>query len=128
MNSAANPIIDNHGVSMPSMFASLLVFVLCGGYATASRADQALAAKLGYEGCKVSKPLTKLEIMARDMSGGNGAGRAHPDWDEIVAQYKSGDRVYFVDCRRVDPSRIIAGTSLYVLVRDGAVIAQAAKT
>ena len=113
---------------MRSMLASLLVFVLFGGYPSASRADKALAAQLGYEGCKVSKPLTKLEIMARDMSGGNGASRAHPDWDEIIAQYKSGDQVYFVDCRRVDPSRIVAGTSLYVLVRGGAVIARAAET
>jgi hypothetical protein len=113
---------------MRGMIASLLSLVLCCGYAAESRANKALAAQLGYEGCKVSKPLSKLEIMARDMSGVNGASRAHPDWDEIVAQYKSGDQVYWVDCRRVDPSRLVAGTSLYVLVRDGAVIARAADT
>ncbi len=48
------------------------------------------------------------------------------DWDDLIAKHKSGDQVYFVDCKRVDPSRIVAGTSLYVLVRDGAVIARAA--
>jgi hypothetical protein len=113
---------------MRTLVSSLLASLIFSGFSTASNADKALAAQLGYEGCKVSKPLTKLEVMGRDMSGGNGASRAHPDWDEIVAQYKSGDQVYFVDCRRVDPSRIAAGTTLYVLVRDGAVIARAAET
>ncbi len=36
------------------------------------------AARLGYEGCKVSHPLSMLEVMGKDMSGGNGANRAHP--------------------------------------------------
>jgi hypothetical protein len=66
--------------------------------------------------------------MGRDMSGGNEAGRAHPDFDALVAKYRADDQVYHVDCRRLDPSRIVIGTSQYVLVRDGAVIAHAAET
>jgi hypothetical protein len=100
----------------------LLAGVACS---TAGRGDT--AARLGYEGCKISQPLSMLEVMGKDMSGGNGANRAHPDWDELIAKHKSGDQVYFVDCNRVDPSHIVAGTSLYVLVRDGAVIARAAE-
>jgi hypothetical protein len=83
---------------------------------------------MGYEGCRVSKPLTMLQVMGKDMSGGNEANRAHPDWDALIAKYAPGDQVYFIDCRRVDPSRIIAGTAFYALVRDGVVVARAAET
>jgi hypothetical protein len=69
-----------------------------------------------------------LEVMGKDMSGGNEASRAHPDWDALIAKYASGDQVYFIDCRKVDPSRIVVGTSLYALVRGGVVIARAAET
>jgi hypothetical protein len=107
-----------------------LVFSLGCGCSTAVRAERpdAIAARLGYEGCKLSKPLTMLQVMARDMSGGNEATRAHPDWDELIAKYASGDRIYFIDCRKADPARIFAGTSLYALVRDGAVIARVTET
>jgi hypothetical protein len=115
-------------VSMPTMISSFLVFALCCGCSTAARGDKAVAARLGYEGCRVSKPLTIAQVMAKDMSGGNEAGRAHPDWDALVAKYASGDQVYFIDCRSVDPSRIVAGTSLYALVREGVVVARAAET
>ena len=69
-----------------------------------------------------------LEIMGRDMSGGNEAGRAHPDLDALISKHRAGDQVYFVDCRHLDPARIVMGTSQYLLVRDGVVIAQAADT
>jgi hypothetical protein len=107
-----------------------LVFGLGSGYSTAGRADKpdSTAARLGYEGCRLSKPLTMLQVMAKDMSGGNEANRAHPDWDELIAKYASGDRIYFIDCRKADPARIFAGTSLYALVRDGVVIARVSDT
>lgn len=76
----------------------------------------------------MSKPLSLLEIMGRDMSGGNEAGRAHPDLDALIAKHMAGDQIYFVDCKRQDPSRIVIGTTRYVLVRDGAVIAHAAES
>ena len=109
--------------------AALLVGLCCDG-PTVARAEKpaAVAARLGFDGCKLSKPLTIAEVMAKDMSGGNGASRAHPDWDELIARRQSGDQVYFVDCRRVDLSNILAGTSLYILVRAGAVIARVAET
>jgi hypothetical protein len=103
-------------------------WVLLAGVACSSAPSGNTAARLGYEGCKVSQPLSMLEVMGKDMSGGNEANRAHPDWDDLIAKHKSGDQVYFIDCRRVDPSRIVAGTSLYVLVREGAVIARVAET
>jgi hypothetical protein len=115
-------------VSMPALLVSnLLVFGLCYGYSSAARADKAdiLAGRLGYEGCRLSKPLTMAQVMAKDMSGGNQANRAHPDWDALIDKYSAGDQIYFVDCRKVEPSRIFAGTSLYVLVRQGAIIARA---
>jgi hypothetical protein len=68
------------------------------------------------------------QVMAKDMSGGNGANRAHPDWDALIAKYASGDQVYFIDCTGADSARIIAGTSLYSLVRDGVIIARAVDT
>jgi hypothetical protein len=42
------------------LYATFVVFGLCSGCSTAGRADKAdaLAARLGYEGCRVSKPLT----------------------------------------------------------------------
>jgi hypothetical protein len=112
------------------MIATLLLFGLCCGCSTAERAGktETLAVRLGYEGCRVSKPLTILQVMAKDMSGGNGASRAHPDWDALIAKYASGDEVYFIDCTGADSSHIVAGTSLYALVREGAVIARAAGT
>jgi hypothetical protein len=69
-----------------------------------------------------------LQVMGKDMSGGNGASRAHPDWDALITKYASGDLIYFVDCRKAESSRIFAGTSLYVLVREGVVIARARDT
>ncbi len=106
-----------------------LVGLCCFGLAVARANKSAVvAARLGFDGCKLSKPLKIAEVMAKDMSGGNGASRAYPDWDELIAKYKSSDEVYFVDCRRVDASNILAGTSLYVLVRDGVVIARVAGT
>jgi hypothetical protein len=110
------------------MSSSLLLLVLCCGCSTVGNGDGAVAARLGYEGCRVSTPLTMQQVMAKDMAGGNEANRAHPDWDALIAQYTAGDRVYFIDCRRVDPARIVAGTSLYALVRGGVVIARAAES
>jgi hypothetical protein len=112
---------------VPKLVSTFLVFVLSYGCSPAARAEKldAIAARLGHDGCRLSKPLTIAQVMAKDMSGGNEANRAHPDWDELIAKYASGDRVYFIDCRRAGPARIFAGTSLYVLVRDGAVIARA---
>jgi hypothetical protein len=107
-----------------------LIFGLSSGCSTATRADkpEAIAARLGYEGCRLSKSLTMPQVMAKDMGGGNEASRAHPDWDELISKYTSGDQVYFVDCRKADASRIVNGTSLYVLVREGVVIARVSDT
>lgn len=107
-----------------SMF---LVFGLGWGYSNEGRANKSdiIAARLGYEGCRLSKPLTMAEVMAKDMSGGNEVSRGHPDWDALVDKYAAGDQIYFVDCRKAESSRIYAGTSLYVLVREGVVIARA---
>jgi hypothetical protein len=117
-------------LKMPMKVWAAVLFCLCSGCSTAGRAGRVgdLAGGLGYEGCKFSKPLTMLQVMGKDMSGGYEASRPHPDWDELIQKYTSGDRVYFIDCRRVDPSRIVAGTSLYALVRDGVVIARAQDT
>jgi hypothetical protein len=111
------------------MASILVVLGLCHGCSTAGRADKAdtLAARLGYEGCRLSK-FTIAQVMAKDMSGGYAASRAHPDWDELIGKYASGDQVYFIDCRSVDSSRIVVGTTLYALVRDGVVIARASGT
>jgi hypothetical protein len=104
-----------------------LAFGLCSGLASEGRASKSdvVAARLGYEGCSLSKPLTMAEVMAKDMSGGNEATRGHPDWDALIDRYASGDQIYFIDCRKAESSRVYAGTSLYVLVRDGVVIARA---
>ena len=117
-------------VDIPKIVSVFLVLCLCCGCSSAGRADKAdtIAARLGYAGCRLSKPLTMAQVMAKDMSGGNGANRAHPDWDALIAKYASGDEVYFIDCTGADSSRIVVGTSLYALVRDGAVIALAAGT
>jgi hypothetical protein len=66
--------------------------------------------------------------MAKDMGGNYQSSRPHPDWDALIAKYASGDQVYFIDCTGADSSRIVVGTSLYALVRDGVVIARAAGT
>jgi hypothetical protein len=111
--------------------STFLVLGLCHGCSTAGgRADKAgtIAGRLGYEGCTLSKPLTMRQVMGKDMSGGYESSRPHPDWDELIQKYASGDLVYFIDCRRADPSRIFAGTSLYALVRGDVVIARAQDT
>jgi hypothetical protein len=112
------------------MVSTLLVLVLYCGYSSEGRADKAepIATRLGYEGCRLSKPLTMAQVMAKDMSGGNESSRGHPDWDALIEKYASGDQIYFVDCRKAPPSRIFAGTSLYVLVRESVVIARASDT
>jgi hypothetical protein len=114
----------------PKMVSAFLVFGLCCGFSTLGRAEKGdtLVGRLGYEGCRLSKPLTMAQVMAMDMSGGSGANRAHPDWDALIDKYAAGDQIYFVDCRKAEPSRIFAGTSLYVLVRTGVVIARASGT
>jgi hypothetical protein len=116
--------------SMPAVVSAFLVFSLCYGCSIGRRADKpgAVAARLGYEGCRLSRPLTMTEVMGRDMSGGYELSRPHPDWDELIQKYAAGDVIYFIDCRRVDPSRIVFGTSRYALVRDGVVIARAQDT
>jgi hypothetical protein len=112
------------------MISTWLMLGLCNGCSSGgnTQKSETFAGRLGYEGCRLSKPLTMAEVMARDMSGGNEASRAHPDWDALIGKYVSGDKVYFVDCRRVDPTRIVAGISLYALVRDGVVIARVSET
>ena len=112
------------------MVSTFLVVGLCCGCSTAGRADKvdAIAGRLGYEGCRLSKPLTIAQVMAKDMSGGNGVNRAHPDWDELIAKYAPGDLIYSIDCTSADSSRIVVGTSLYALVREGVVVARAAET
>jgi hypothetical protein len=107
------------------MGSTLLVFGLCCG---CSNGGEILAGRLGYESCRVSKPLTMAQVMAKDMSAGYEAARAHPDWDALIGKYASGDEVYFVDCRGAESSRIVAGSSLYVLVRGGVVIERASDT
>jgi hypothetical protein len=115
---------------MRVIVSTLLVLGLCHGCSTTGRADKAdaIAGRLGYEGCRLSKPLTKAEVMGRAMSGGYGQSRAHTDWDELIAKYAAGDQVYFIDCRKADSSRIFAGTSMYALVRSDVVIARAGDT
>ncbi len=115
---------------MLRLVSACLVFGLCQGCSTAARADKAdaIAARLGYHGCRLSKPLTMAEVMGKDMGGEYELGRPHPDWDELIRKYASGDVIYFIDCRRSDPSRIAAGTSVYALVREGAIIARAQDT
>jgi hypothetical protein len=123
--------LERRFMGTASMIVSIcLLFGLSSGCSTATRADRpaAIAARLGYEGCRLSKPLTMLQIMAKDMSGGTEASRAHPDWDELIGKYASGDQVYFVDCRKGNSSSIVTGTSLYALVRDGVVIARVSDT
>ena len=112
------------------LVSGLLAFGLCCAYSSYGRANKAetTAARLGYEGCRLSKPLTMAQVMAMDMSGGHEASRAHPDWDALIDKYASGDQIYFIDCRKAEPSHIFAGTSLYVLVRQGVVIARALGT
>jgi hypothetical protein len=116
--------------SWAAPISTFLVFGLCYGCSTAERTDKAaaIAGRLGYEGCTLSKPLTMRQVMGKDMSGGYESNRPHPDWDELIQKYASGDLVYFIDCRRADPSRIFAGTSLYALVRGDVVIARAQDT
>jgi hypothetical protein len=117
-------------VNSPKMVLVLLVFGLCCACSTAGRAykTESVAGHLGYEGCRLSKPLTMAQVMAKDMSGGNGANRAHPDWDLLIDKYAAGDQIYFIDCKSVDSSRIVVGTSLYALVREGVIIARAGDT
>jgi hypothetical protein len=116
----------NAGVlSLPA--AGLFLCCVCSTVARAE-GSESIARRLGYEGCRLSKPLKISEVMGKSMSGGNDANRSHPEWDELIAKYAPGDLIYFVDCKRADPTRIFAGTSLYVLVREGAVIARAVET
>jgi hypothetical protein len=118
-------------MGIAGVFVSIcFIFGLSSGCSTAARADKpkAIAARLGYEGCRLSKPLTMTQVMAMDMGGGNQASRAHPDWDELISKYTSGDQIYFVDCRKADASRIVNGTSLYVLVRGDVIIARVSDT
>jgi hypothetical protein len=114
---------------MDAIVKMVLTFLVLGlGFgcltARAGKPD-AIAARLGYEGCRLSKALTMAEVMAKDMSGGNEANRPHPDWDALIEKYAAGDQIYFVDCRKVESSRIFAGTSLYLLVRQGVILARA---
>jgi hypothetical protein len=119
-------VMTERAISRPAIGSALLVFGLCCGYSSEVRADKAEteAIRLGYEGCRLSKPLL-AQVMAKDMSGGNDANRAHPDLDALLDRYASGDLIYLIDCRKADPNRIFAGTSLYALVRDGVIIARA---
>jgi hypothetical protein len=107
-----------------------LVFGLCHGCSTAGHTDNggAIAARLGYEGCTLSTPLTMRQVREKDMSGGYESSRPHPDWDELIQKQAPGELVYLIDCRRAEPSRIFVGTSLYVLVRGDVVIARAPDT
>jgi hypothetical protein len=84
-----------------------------------------LVVRLGYEGCRLSKPLSLAQAMAKDMGGGNEASRSHPDWDELLAKYQTGDQIYLVDCGKADSSRIYTGIAFYALVRAGTVVARA---
>jgi hypothetical protein len=114
-------------INSPKMVSVFLIFGWCCACSTPGRTDktESVAGHLGYEGCRLSKPLTMAQVMAMDMSGGNGANRAHPDWDALIDKYAAGDQVYFVDCRKAERSSIVAGTTVYVLVRAGMVIARA---
>jgi hypothetical protein len=112
-------------LSMRTMIPSFLILGLCCGCSTGGP-DKAVAARLGYEGCRVSRPLTIAQVMAKDMGGNYQSSRPHPDWDGLIDRYAAGDLIYFIDCRKAEPSRIFAGTSLYVLVRQGVTIARAA--
>jgi hypothetical protein len=96
------------------LVSGLLAFGLCCAYSSDGRANKA--------------ETTMAQVMAMDMSGGHEASRAHPDWDALIDKYASGDQIYFIDCRKAEPSHIFAGTSLYVLVRQGVVIARALGT
>jgi hypothetical protein len=125
-------MIYRKSARLSAAFLGLLAegLFFCCVCSTVALADgsESIARRLGYEGCRLSKPLKIAEVMGKSMSGGNDANRSHPDWDELIAKYAPGDLIYFVDCKRAEPTRIFAGTSLYVLVREGAVIARAVET
>jgi hypothetical protein len=105
----------------------LLMVGLSLGWSTFGSTGEAgnLVARLGYEGCRLSKPLSLAQAMAKDMGGGNEASRSHPDWDELLAKYQTGDQIYLVDCRKADSSRIYTGITFYALIREGTVVARA---
>jgi hypothetical protein len=117
-------------MAMRALVSTFLILGLCSGCSTAGRPDKtgAIAGRLGYDGCRLSKPLKMADVMAKDMSGGYELNRPHPDWDELIRKQAPGDLVYFVDCRRASPAAIAAGTSVYVLVRGDTVIARAQDT
>jgi hypothetical protein len=114
--------------SVKKMVSAFLMSGLCFSNLGHAESGQSLARRLGYDGCRLSKALTMAQVMAKDMSGGYESGRAHPDWDELIAKYAAGDQIYFIDCSRADPTRVFAGMSIYVLVRQGVVIARASDT
>ena len=114
---------------MREITRSSVVLGLCLAWSTSGGAEKALdsPARLGYQGCKLSKPLSLAQAMAKDMGGGNDASRAHPDWDELLSKFQAGDQIYRIDCRKADSTQIYAGISFYALVRTGAIIARAAE-
>lgn len=112
-------------IPMHAITRCFLMLSLCVAGSASIGADKDLATRLGYESCRLSKPLSLAQAMAKDMGGGTEASRPHPDWDELLAKYQAGDQIYLIDCRKADSSRIYAGISLYALVRESAVIARA---
>src|SRR5277367_6706968 len=95
-----------------SAFTSLLLII---GTITCCAAEGwpqqpvSVSIALGYKNCAVYGPFTVDQVVANEAARGRQldspyqdwlGNRPFKDWHELVAQYKSGDTIYYIDCTK----------------------------
>jgi hypothetical protein len=109
---------ENLGVPwFSAIFASCFMVSGCASTSTSVKMEsRALAKKLGVQGCRVSVPLTQLEVIEDAKRMGNPQPENDQDWLVITKSIQGGDELRLVNCLS---SR---STFFYVLIRDGVII------
>lgn len=100
-----------------AVFAGFMIAAGCSHLPMGvKREAKILAGQLGLEGCKLSVPLTRLEVIKDAKRMGNPQPESNQDWIAMAGDIRSGDQLRIVDCLSTH------STYYYVLIRDGAII------
>ena len=103
------------------LFGSILASTSCaslGGF-NWNYEPSSFADKMGMSGCAISIPLTSNQVIEGSKLMGNPSPETHGGWINMMAEFREGDQLRYVNCSGVKGT---IGTVFYALIRNNVVI------
>jgi len=86
--------------------------------------SSAVARSLGLKGCRVSIPLTQVEVIEQAKRDGDPDPESHPEWIRMRREFRDGDQFRLVNCVRTDKSGVAGGAYYFALFRNDVAISE----